>query len=81
MVLDSSTGFSARILLESRRAGGAVVAAAVFDNPDNRERIEQSARDIDAPFTGIWLDVPPERLRTRVLQRAQGVSDATGGSR
>jgi predicted kinase len=58
------------------RRGGTVVAAAVFDRPDDRARIEEAARSAGVPFTGLWLDADAATLRQRVQGRRGGPSDA-----
>lgn len=57
--------------------GGSVVADAVFDRVETRERIERAAADCNRPFLGIWLETAPGILRRRVEQRSAGPSDAT----
>lgn len=57
--------------------GGAVVADAVFDTAAHRAMIETVALGRSVPFTGIWLDAPPELLWQRVAARRGGPSDAT----
>ncbi|TIO73985.1 MAG: aminoglycoside phosphotransferase [Mesorhizobium sp.] len=57
--------------------GGSVVADAVFDNPDDRDRIERAAREIKVPFAGFWLSANPSVLWRRVSERKGGPSDAT----
>lgn len=57
--------------------GVAVVADAVFSNPQGREAIEQCAVASAVPFAGIWLDVPADRLFERVASRQNDPSDAT----
>lgn len=61
--------------------GGAVVADAVFDRPDERARIERVATERGLPFLGIWLDAAPDVLWQRVDRRVAmddgGPSDAT----
>jgi len=56
--------------------GGAVIADAVFDKPQNRAMVEKAARDAGVPFMGIWLDAEPAVLRKRVARRKGGPSDA-----
>lgn len=58
-------------------AGHAVVADAVFDRGEWRERVERMARDAKVPLTGIWLYAPPATLFTRVDARHGDASDAT----
>jgi aminoglycoside phosphotransferase family enzyme/predicted kinase len=57
--------------------GNAAVAEAVFDRKEDRERIEQRARDAGVPFTGFWLEAPPEAMLGRVTARRGDASDAT----
>lgn len=69
-----------QMMERSRRvlsAGGGVVAAAVFDRPDSRRKIESAARGAGASFTGVWLDAGPGLLRQRIAARSEGPSDAT----
>ncbi|TCN21298.1 hypothetical protein EV184_12674 [Sinorhizobium americanum] len=58
------------------RAGGSVVAEAVFDKLANRQRIEAVAREAQVPCTVIWLDAGRSVLRGRVAERTVGPSDA-----
>ncbi|MEJ6849360.1 AAA family ATPase [Sinorhizobium fredii] len=58
------------------RAGGSVVAEAVFDKFANRQRIEAAASEAHVPYTAIWLDASPSVLRGRVAERTAGPSDA-----
>ncbi|MCV3205477.1 AAA family ATPase [Mesorhizobium sp. YC-39] len=57
--------------------GGAVVADAVFDRPDDRSRIEKAASDRGVSFSGFWLEADPLVLWQRVSERKGGPSDAT----
>jgi len=57
-------------------AGGTVVVNAVFDRADNRRMIEEVAREVRVPFTGIWLHADAGTLRERVARRVGGPSDA-----
>jgi uncharacterized protein len=79
-----SPGMSARVYAEMTArartvlmAGASVVADAVHDKPERRVAIEEAARNVGAPFTGVWLDAPGETLRARVVARKGGQSDAT----
>lgn len=58
-------------------AGHAVIADAVHARPGEREAVEAVARAAGCRFTGVWLDVPPERLKARVAARRGDPSDAT----
>ncbi len=57
--------------------GASVVADAVFDRAEDRERIGYVAECQAVPFQGIWLDAAPALLRRRVERRKGGPSDAT----
>jgi len=57
--------------------GGSVVADAVFDRPDDRERISRQAAERGLPFLGVWLEADPAVLWRRVSDRKGGPSDAT----
>lgn len=59
------------------RSGHAVIADAVFDRPQDRERIEHCAAGAGVPFEGIWLEAPTDTLLTRVGGRVGDASDAT----
>jgi uncharacterized protein len=56
--------------------GGTVLANAVFDRQEDRQRIETAARECGVPFRGFWLDAPPDVLRARVRDRTGSASDA-----
>jgi predicted kinase len=58
-------------------AGHAVVADAVFQRPELRADLDRIAWEARAPFTGIWLEVPPEVQEQRLGGRAADASDAT----
>jgi predicted kinase len=58
-------------------AGTAVIVESVFDRPQDRERIEQVARNAGVPFSGLWLDAPAPALLARVAARRGDPSDAT----
>ncbi|MBP1852023.1 AAA family ATPase [Rhizobium halophytocola] len=59
------------------KAGGCVIASAVFDRPEQRQAIEDAARMAGLSMQGFWLEVDPEVLRQRVAGRDPGPSDAT----
>lgn len=59
------------------RLGHAVVADAVFDRPEERERIAYAALSAGIPFLGLWLEADPQKLLQRVRARTGDVSDAT----
>jgi aminoglycoside phosphotransferase family enzyme/predicted kinase len=58
-------------------AGHAAIVDAVFLDPRERARIEQTAVDRGAPFHGLWLTAPAEVLAQRVEARRSDASDAT----
>jgi uncharacterized protein len=59
------------------QAGHSVVADAVFARADERQALEDIARQAGAAFTGIWLSAPRDRLAERVAARRGDASDAT----
>ncbi|MDG4881864.1 bifunctional aminoglycoside phosphotransferase/ATP-binding protein [Mesorhizobium sp. WSM4884] len=67
-------GWRAELILAE---GGSVVADAVFDKPEDRDRIERAASEANAPFAGFWLSADPAVLWHRVSERKGGPSDAT----
>lgn len=69
-------GEMARRTLAILRAGGSVVADAVFDREANRARIEAVAREAGVPCTAVWLDAKASLLRRRVASRTVSPSDA-----
>lgn len=66
----------ARRSLAIARAGGAVVADAVFDRAPDRARIEAAAREAGIPYTAVWLEAKADLLRRRVASREASPSDA-----
>ncbi len=64
----------ARIVLD---AGHSVVADAVFARPHERAAIEDVARTLGVPFTGLWLEAPISALEQRIETRRGDASDAT----
>jgi hypothetical protein len=76
-------GVSKRVYAEQARTaatflknGHAVIADAVFDRAEDRQRIEAAVPDTVA-FNGFWLDAPLELLIDRVSRRVGDPSDAT----
>lgn len=59
------------------QVGSAVIVDAVFDRPQEREKLEQLAAENRIPFTGYWLEAPIEVLVSRVAARQKDPSDAT----
>jgi aminoglycoside phosphotransferase family enzyme/predicted kinase len=64
----------ARIALSG---GHAVIADAVYRSPEERDAIRAVARDVDAPFLGLWLEAPSAILGSRLIGRTGDPSDAT----
>ncbi len=58
--------------------GHGVVLDATFNRPEQRARVAAMAAAVEVPFTGIWLELPPDVLIERVERRGNDVSDATG---
>ena len=63
--------------LAALRAGHAVIADAVFASPQDRDDAAAVAREAGVPFSGVWIDAPPETLARRISDRAVDASDAT----
>ncbi|MFQ5959424.1 MAG: AAA family ATPase [Alphaproteobacteria bacterium] len=61
---------------DALRAGFTVVADAVYARPAQRARIAAVAAESGAPFTGLWLEAPAERLAARLGGRGADASDA-----
>jgi uncharacterized protein len=59
------------------QAGHSVIADAVFARADERQALEEVAREAGAAFTGLWLSAPRDRLARRVEARRDDASDAT----
>jgi len=57
--------------------GQAVIADAVYAQPDEREALEALARKLSLPFQGLWLWAEAGTLVTRVQGRTGDASDAT----
>jgi aminoglycoside phosphotransferase family enzyme/predicted kinase len=57
-------------------SGHSVVVDAVFDRPDERERIAAVARGLGVDFQGVWLEAPQTVLLERVAARRGDPSDA-----
>ena len=56
-------------------AGHTVIADAVFADPADRDAIGGVASRAGVPFTGLWIDVPGDRLMRRIADRALDLSD------
>jgi uncharacterized protein len=59
------------------QGGQAVIVDAVHAKQEEREAVQAIAAKDGIPFTGLWLEAPPEVMRERVASRARDVSDAT----
>jgi predicted kinase len=46
--------------------------------PEERQAFAAVASECRVPFTGLWLDAPPEAMRARLAARRGDASDATG---
>jgi uncharacterized protein len=57
-------------------AGRSAIVDAVFARPKERAAIEVIAREMGAPFTGLWLEAPEEVMICRVEGRRGDASDA-----
>jgi hypothetical protein len=70
-----------RTLIEMARAaaagGHAVLVDSTFLDPAMRHDLEAAAREVSAPFIGIWLQAPLAVLEQRVGARQGDASDAT----
>lgn len=68
-----------RMRVDARRAlaaGAPVILDATFMDPAVRAAARALAGAMGAPFTGIWLDLPPDVLKSRVRARTGDASDA-----
>ena len=63
--------------LMALEGGQAVIVDAVHAKKEERDALAALAAEQDVPFTGLWLDAPPQLLRARVAARLGDVSDAT----
>jgi aminoglycoside phosphotransferase family enzyme/predicted kinase len=57
--------------------GQAVIVDAVHAKQDEREALAALAGEMGVPFTGLWLQAPPEVMRQRIARRTSDTSDAT----
>lgn len=60
---------------ETAAFGHNVIADATFLDPSDRAAIARAAPE-GCPFTGIWLDAPPDVLEARIAARRNDASDA-----
>ncbi len=63
-------------ILATLKAGHTVIADAVFANPGQRAAIARVATQAGTPFTGMWLESPPDVMESRAANRKAGASDA-----
>jgi predicted kinase len=54
-----------------------VIVDAVHAKQDEREALGALAGATGVPFTGLWLEAPPEVMRQRIARRTNDASDAT----
>ncbi len=64
---------------EGLQAGQSVIADAVFAAPHERTAIAEVAGKAGVPFTGLWLEAPPDVMALRVGERQNNISDADAG--
>jgi uncharacterized protein len=57
-------------------SGHTAIVDAVFARPQDRIEVERVAAQAGVPFTGLWLDAPPETLLRRAEARRGDASDA-----
>jgi aminoglycoside phosphotransferase family enzyme/predicted kinase len=57
--------------------GQVVIVDAVHAKQDEREALAALAGEMGVPFTGLWLEAPPEVMRQRIARRTSDASDAT----
>ena len=62
---------------EALASGRAVIADAVFAQPEERAAIAEVAAEQGVPFHAMWLEASPHTLQERVARRRHNVSDAT----
>lgn len=77
---EASAQVYARLCEQASRiltAGYAVVADAVYADPEERAAIEAVARSAGAPFQGLWLTGSQAVLEGRIAARRGDASDAT----
>jgi hypothetical protein len=77
-VSDKVYGMMSKRAANLLKTGCSVVADAVFDVPERRRMIEDTATQASVPFDGIWLQADHDILKHRVETRPKTASDATG---
>ena len=58
------------------QSGQTVIIDAVSAMPEERDAFERLARSCGVTFSGVWLDVAPATMQTRIGTRAADASDA-----
>lgn len=69
-----------RVIEEARAAltaGTSIIADATFTSRGFRDRVEALARELDVPFSGIWLNADMALREERIANRRNDPSDAT----
>ena len=59
------------------KAGHSVICDGVFARPEDRRQVRSLAKDLNVPFSGIWLTASEQILLERVATRVNDISDAT----
>ncbi|MBL4741078.1 MAG: AAA family ATPase [Sneathiella sp.] len=59
------------------QTGHSVILDAVLDRECDQLSFEQVAKDLQIPFTGIWLNVDRQTMEKRIDGRSRDASDAT----
>ncbi len=78
---EATAGVYDKLLDQARlalTAGVTVIVDGVFANVGERDAIAHLAERHRVPFTGLWLEAPPETLQKRVGARRGDASDADG---
>jgi len=57
------------------KCGRVALADGIFASQEERENIEQIAKDLGVPFYGFWMDAPLEVRAERVMKRERNPSD------
>ncbi len=63
--------------LMALEGGQAAIIDAVHAKQEEREALARLAARLRLPFTGLWLEAPPDIMRRRIAARSGDVSDAT----
>ncbi|MFG1235764.1 AAA family ATPase [Xanthobacter autotrophicus DSM 597] len=57
-------------------SGYTVIVDAVHARPEERDALEDVAKEAGVPFNGLWLDAPADEMVRRVTARSGDASDA-----